>query len=157
EHNWGRKSYYTQVRLNTLSPETSEEFLRALLGDDASLLGLKELLPEHGNPFFIEESVRSLVETNVLQGQRGRYRLVGPLKQLEIPPTVQAILAARIDRLPARAKRLLQAASVVGKNIPHAVLEPISGLGDEELRLGLTELGEAEFLYEHRIFPDLEY
>jgi class 3 adenylate cyclase/DNA-binding winged helix-turn-helix (wHTH) protein/tetratricopeptide (TPR) repeat protein len=157
EHHWGGKSYYTQVRLNALSPETTEEFLRNLVGDDASLIRLKELLPKHGNPFFLEESIRSLVEMNLLEGKRGGYRLVGPLQDLRIPPTVQAILAARIDRLPARDKRLLQAASVVDKDVPYAILQAIAGLGEEELRRGLAGLREAEFLYEARLFPDLEY
>src|SRR5262245_36151850 len=125
------------------------------MGYDVSLIPLKELLPKHGNPFFLEESVRSLVETSLLEGKKGAYRLVGPLRQLLIPPTVQAILAARIDRLPTRDKRLLQAASVVGTDVPYAVLESIAGLGDDELRRGLTGLREAEFLYEARLFPDL--
>ena len=157
EHHWGGKSYYTQVRLNALSPETTEEFLHNLVGDDVSLIPLKGLLPKHGNPFFLEESIRTLVETSLLEGQRGGYRLVGPVQELRIPSTVQAILAARIDRLPARAKRLLQAASIVGKEVPHAILQPIAGLADDELRRGLAELREAEFLYERRLFPDLEY
>jgi tetratricopeptide (TPR) repeat protein len=157
EHHWGGKSYYTQLRLDVLSPETTEEFLRNLVGDDVSLFELKELLPKHGNPLFLEETVRMLVETNLLEGDRGRYRMVRPLQQLRLPPTVQAILAARIDRLPARDKRLLQAASVVGKDVPYAILQPIAGLVDDELRRGLAELREAEFLYEARLFPDVEY
>jgi class 3 adenylate cyclase/tetratricopeptide (TPR) repeat protein len=157
EHHWGGKSYYTQLRLDVLSPDTTEEFLRNLMGDDVSLIRLKELLPKQGNPLFLEESIRSLVETNLLEGTRGAYRLVRPLHELRIPPTVQAVLAARIDRLSRRDKRLLQAASVVGNNVPHAILQAIAGLGEEELRCGLAKLREAEFLYEVRLFPELEY
>jgi tetratricopeptide (TPR) repeat protein len=156
-HHWGGKSYYTQLRLDVLSSDTAEKFLRNLLGDDASLLGLKDLLLKQGNPLFLEESVRSLAETGVLTGRRGEYRLVRPVRELRIPPTVQAILAARIDRLPARDKRLLQAASVVGKDIPYGILEPIAELGEEELRRGLDELREAELLYEARLLPDLMF
>jgi tetratricopeptide (TPR) repeat protein len=157
QHRWGGKSYYTQLRLDVLSSETAEEFLLNLLGDDTSLLSLKELLLKQGNPLFLEESIRSLVETDVLAGKRGDYRLVRRLHELKIPPTVQAILAARIDRLSARDKRLLQAASVVGKDVPHAILGPIAELPEEELRRGVDDLREAELLYEVRLFPDVMY
>jgi predicted ATPase len=157
EHHWGSKSYYTQLRLDVLSPAMTQEFVRNLVGDDASLVRLKELLPKHGNPFFLEESIRALVETNVLAGKPGAYRLVRPLAELQIPATVQAILAARIDRLDALGKRLLQAASVVGTHVPFAILQIIAGLEEEALRRGLAKLREAEFLYEARLFPDLLY
>ena len=157
EHRWGSKSYYTQLRLDVLSPEDTEDFLRNLLGGDVSLGRLKELLPKQGNPLFLEESIRSLVEANVLAGGRGDYRLVRPLQELEIPSTVHAILEARIDRLAARDKRLLQAASVVGKDVPLAILQLIIELGEDELHSGLAELGDAELLYEARLLPDLGY
>ena len=157
EHRWGGKSYYTQLRLDTLSQDATEEFLSNLVGNDASLISLKSLLPANGTPFFLEETVRSLVETNLLEGKNGDYRLISPLQELRTPPSVQAILAARIDRLPARDKRLLHAASVVGEDVPHAILQPVVGLNEDELRWGLTKLQEAEFLYEARLFPDLEY
>jgi tetratricopeptide (TPR) repeat protein len=127
------------------------------VGDDVSLGRLKELLPKQGNPFFLEESIRSLVETNVLAGGRGDYRLVGPLQELRIPATVQAILAARIDRLAARDKRLLHAASLGGMDVPHAILQPIARLQEDELHRGLAQLRDAELLYEARLLPDLEY
>jgi class 3 adenylate cyclase/tetratricopeptide (TPR) repeat protein/ABC-type cobalamin/Fe3+-siderophores transport system ATPase subunit len=157
EHHWGSKSYYTQVRLDMLSPEMTEEFVRNLVGDDLSLIPFKELLPKQGNPFFLEESIRTLVETNLLEGNRGAYRLVRPLQELRVPPTVQATLAARIDRLTAPDKQLLQAASVVGTDVPYAILQAIAGLEEEELRRRLANLREAEFLYETRLFPDLWY
>ena len=128
-----------------------------LLGDDASLIGLKELLSKQGNPLFLEESIRTLVETNVLDGKRGSYRLVHTLQELQIPPAVQAILAARIDRMPARDKRLLQAASVIGKDVPYAILRPLAGLSEDDLDSGLGQLQEAEFLYQTRLLPDVEY
>jgi class 3 adenylate cyclase/tetratricopeptide (TPR) repeat protein len=157
EHHWGSKSYYTQLRLDVLSPAMTQELIRNLVGGDASLARLKELLPKHGNPFFLEESIRTLVETNVLTGRQGAYRLVRPLEELQIPPTVQAILAARIDRLDIVGKRLLQAASVVGTHIPFPLLQLVAGLEEEELRRGLAKLQEAEFLYEARLFPELLY
>ena len=140
EHRWGSKSYYTQLRLDVLPPETTEEFLCHLAGDDASLARLKELLLTQGTPFFLEETIRALVEMNLLEGDQGAYRLINPLEGLPIPPTVQAILAARVDRLPTCSKRLLHAASVVGKEVPYAILQPIAGLGEEDLRRGLAEL-----------------
>src|SRR5262249_2441628 len=110
-----------------------------------------------GNPLFLEESVRALVEIRTLVGEFGHYRLVKPAETIQVPPTVQAILAARIDRLPVEHKRLLQAASVVGKDVPFALLRAIAGLDDDALRAGLDQLQAAEFLYETSLFPDVEY
>src|SRR5262249_58667857 len=106
---------------------------------------------------FLEESVRRLVETKALVGERGRYRLTQPVQAIQVPATVQAVLAARIDRLPAEDKRLLQVASVVGKDVPLALLQAIADLPDETLRGSLARLQSAEFLYETRLFPDVEY
>ena len=113
---WGKKTYYTQLRLGSLPPESTGELLRALLGDAPGLEPLKQVLRRRGNPFFLEETVRTLVETKALEGLRGAYGLVRPVQSLQIPATVQAILAARIDRLPAEDKQLLQTASVIGKD-----------------------------------------
>ncbi len=158
-HRWGSKTYYSQLRLDPLPAESAEELLRALLGDDATLPPVKRLLIERteGNPFFLEESVRTLVETKVLAGERGAYRLVRTPDTIEVPATVQAILGARIDRLPPEEKRLLQAASVVGAAVPVALLQAIAEQPDEALRLGLDHLQATEFLYETTLFPDREY
>jgi predicted ATPase len=145
------------MRLDTLPAESAGQLLEALLGDDPGLAPLKQLLIKRGNPFFLEETVRTLVETKALDGSRGRYRLTQPLQALQVPPTVQTILAARIDRLSSEDKRLLQTAAVVGKDVPFALLQPIADLPDEALRRGLDRLQSAEFLYEAGLFPDLEY
>src|SRR5262249_4685273 len=108
-------------------------------------------------PFFLEESVRTLVESQVLVGERGAYRLAKPPETWQIPATVQAILAARIDRLAPEDKRLLQAASVIGKDVPFALLQAIADMPGDGMRRGLTHLWAAEFLYETSLFPDLEY
>src|SRR6266700_234776 len=92
-----------------------------------------------------------------LAGERGTYRLTRPVEALQVPATVQAILTARIDRLSPEDKRLLQAASVVGKDVPFTLLQAIAELPDEVLRQSLARLQTAEFLYEARLFPDLEY
>ena len=122
QHGWGSKTYYTQIRLDPLPPASADELLQALLGDDPSLEPLKRLLIERteGNPFFLEESVRGLVETGVLVGVPGAYRLAQALPTIQIPATVQAILAARIDRLSPEEKRLLQTAAVIGTEVPFA-------------------------------------
>lgn len=156
-HGWASRSCYTQRRLEPLPPPKAKELLHDLLGDDASLGGLKALLLKHGNPFLLEETVLALVESGSLEGRRGRYRLVGPLQALQIPPTVQAILSARIDRLPPEQKQLLQAAAVVGKDVPYAVLQAIAGLPTDALHRGLADLEEHEFLYEARLLPDREH
>jgi predicted ATPase len=106
------KTYYRQLRVDPLPPESAEELLQALVGGGAELAPLKRLLIERtqGNPFFLEESVRTLVETGALAGERGAYRLIKDAQAIQVPATVQALLAGRIDRLPAEGKRLLQAA-----------------------------------------------
>ena len=158
-HGWGSKSYYTQFRIDPLQPESADELLQALLGNDAPLAPLKRLLvtQTEGNPFFLEECVQSLVETGALAGDRGQYRMAKAVETLQMPPTVQAVLAARIDRLEPEDKRLLQAASVIGKDVPFALLDAIAELPEETLRTGLLRLQSAEFIYETTLFPVLEY
>jgi len=159
QHGWGSKTYYTQLRLDPLPPVSAEEFLQALLGDDTSLEPITHLLiaRTEGNPFFLEESMRTLVETGVLVGESGAYRLAQALPTIQMPATVQAVLAARIDRLPAEAKHLLQTAAVIGHEVPLAVLQAIADGAEEALHRSLTQLQGAEFLYETRLFPEREY
>jgi class 3 adenylate cyclase/tetratricopeptide (TPR) repeat protein len=159
EHRWGSKTYYAQLRIDPLPAESAEELLQYLLGSDASLQSLKRLLIERteGNPFFLEESVHTLVQTGVLAGERGAYRLARPLQAIQVPATVQAVLAARIDRLSPEDKRLLQSASVIGKDVPFILLQAIAELPGEALHRGLVHLQADEFLYETRLFPDQEY
>jgi class 3 adenylate cyclase/tetratricopeptide (TPR) repeat protein len=157
QHAWGSKTYYSQMRLDALPAESAGELLAALLGDDPGLAPLKQLLVKRGNPFFLEETVRTLVETKALAGERGRHRLTQPVQAIQVPATVQVVLAARIDRLPPEDKRLLQVASVVGKDVPWVLLQAIADLPDEVLLRGLDRLQAAEFLYETGLYPDLEY
>ncbi len=159
QHGWVSKTFYTQLRAEPLPAESAGALLGDLLGAEPGLESVKRFLIERtdGNPFFLEESVRTLIEAGILAGDRGGYQLTKPLDGIRVPPTVQAVLAARIDRLPAVEKRLLQSAAVVGKDVPSPVLQAIADLGEEELRRGLEELRAAEFLYEAKLFPDLEY
>jgi class 3 adenylate cyclase/tetratricopeptide (TPR) repeat protein len=159
QHSWGGKTYYTQLRLDPLPPASADEFLHALLGDDPSLALLKQLLiaRTEGNPFFLEESMRTLVETGVLVGEPGAYRLTQALPTIQVPATVQAVLAARIDRLPPEEKQLLQTAAVIGTEVPLPLLQAIAELPEAALHRGLAHLQAAEFLYETRLFPEPEY
>ncbi len=158
-HGWGGKTYYQQIRLDPLAPETAESLLASLLGPDTTLAPLRSVLIERaqGNPFFLEESVRALAETGVLAGERGTYRLAKAMQVAQMPATVQAILAARIDRLPPEDKALLQTASVIGKDVPLALLRAITALPEGNLVETLERLQSAEFLYETRLLPDAEY
>src|SRR5258707_8676991 len=158
-HTWGSKTYYRQLRVDPLPPESPDELLEALLGTDAALRPLKQLLVERteANPLFLEESVRALVETGALAGERGACRLTRPVEQLTIPATVQAILAARTDRLGPEAKPLLQAPADIGKDVALPLLLAIADAPEHEVRAELTRLQAAEVLYETRLFPDLEY
>jgi class 3 adenylate cyclase/tetratricopeptide (TPR) repeat protein len=154
---WAGEARCTEFPLDVLPAESATALLDALLGEDPGLAPLKQLLVSRGNPFFLEETVRTLVETAVLTGEHNRYRLARPVQAIQVPPTVQAMLAARIDRLAPEDKRLLQVAAVVGKEVPFALLQAIAELPEEALRRGLDRLQAAEFLYEARLYPDLEY
>jgi class 3 adenylate cyclase/tetratricopeptide (TPR) repeat protein len=156
---WRDLPNYHQLRLDPLASESLADLLQALLGSDPSLTTLKSFLVERasGNPFFVEEIVRSLVDTGALEGVRGRYSLAQPFSSIEVPPTVRAVLAARIDALPPAEKRLLEEAAVVGHDVPFTVLHAIRGLTDDRLRSLLDNLQAAEFLYATQIFPDLQY
>jgi len=158
-HPWGGKTYYQHLQLDVLSAATANALLDALVGEDADLSAFKHLLIERteGNPFFLEEAVRALTETKALVRERGAYRLTAPVQNLQLPSRVQAILAARIDRLAPEDKRLLQAAAVVGKDVPFVLLQAIANEAEEKLRAGLARLQAAEFLFETQLFPDLEY
>ncbi len=158
-HTWGSKTYYNQHRIDPLPPDSATELLNALLGHEAELAPLKRMLVARteGNPFFVEESVRTLVETGVLAGDPGAYRLTRDVVSIDVPDTVQGVLVARIDCLAREDKQLLQAASVIGKDVPYPILEAIADLPEDSLRRGLARLQENEFLYESCLFPDLEY
>src|SRR5262249_30163421 len=159
QHGWGSKTYYTQLRLDPLPPVSADELLHALLGADAGLQPLTHLLiaRTEGNPFFLEESVRTLVETGVLVGEPGAYCLGQALPTIQVPATVQAVLAARIDRLPPEEKRLLQTAAVIGYEVPAPLVQAVAELPEAELHRGLAYLQAAEFLYETPLFPRREF
>jgi class 3 adenylate cyclase len=158
-HEWGNKPYYTQLRLDPLGGAEAQELLTALLGDGSGLQSLKYLLLEktEGNPFFMEEIVQTLTEEKVLVGERGNYRLEKAPTELHISPTVQGVLTARVDRLGAEEKELLQTLAVVGKEFSVSLLGKVVKQPEEELFQLLSHLQGGEFIYEQQAFPEVEY
>lgn len=159
KQNWVSKTYYTQLHIAPLPPESAEELLTGLLGDTSDLQQLRELLilRTEGNPLFLEESVRSLVESGALVGERGNYQLATDIGAIEVPTRIQPLIAARIDRLAPEAKLVLQAAAVIGKDFPYLLLKGITGVTEEDLHKHLAQLQGSDFLYETNLFPDIEF
>ena len=159
EHDWAGRPGFNHLAIDPLSSAATDELLRTLLGDHRSLRPLRELLIQrsNGNPFFLEEIVRGLFETNALVGERGGYRLARELKTIQVPATVPAVLAARIDRLPGDEKLLLQSSAVVGSDVPQALLEAIVDVPADSVGRALASLQTAGFLYEASLFPDVVY
>jgi class 3 adenylate cyclase/tetratricopeptide (TPR) repeat protein len=157
-HQWGSKTYYTQLRLDPLGKDSAEEMLSSLLGDGEDLLPLKRLIIERtdGTPFFMEEIVQALFEDGVLQ-RNGTVKLARPLNAVKVPATVQAVLAARIDRLPAEEKDLLQTLAVLGREFPLGLVHRVTLKPDDELERGLSRLQAGEFIYEQSAAGDVEY
>lgn len=156
---WTAKSYYTRLRIDPLEARSAAELLDDLLGPDLPQSALREMLIRRteGNPFFLEESVRALIEGGALVGARGAYRLTVPVSGVAVPSTVQAVLAARIDRLEPEEKRLLQTAAVIGKDFSLPLLLAAAEMEESEAQRRLAALQAAEFVYETRLFPDPEY
>ncbi len=156
---WGQKTYYTQLRLAPLGGAEAEELLTFLLGSDVSLSPVKTLILDktQGTPFFMEEVVQTLAEEGTLSGERGSYRLVQAPTTLHLPSTVQAILAARIDRLAPDEKALLQQLSVIGREFPLGLVKRVVSQSEDELYRLLSSLQRKEFLYEQPAFPEVEY
>jgi class 3 adenylate cyclase/tetratricopeptide (TPR) repeat protein len=159
EQTWSRRSYHSQVEVHPLPRGMADELLRELVGEAADVAGLRADLVERteGNPFFLEESVRHLVDVGALAGERGAYHLVRKHVSFEVPATVQAVIAARIDRLSHEDKRVLQCAAVIGKDVPFPLVHAIVDTAEDELRRSLAHLQAGEFLYAASLFPVLEY
>jgi transcriptional regulator with AAA-type ATPase domain/tetratricopeptide (TPR) repeat protein len=158
-HGWASMSFYTQLSVDALSHESAEELLHGLLGAHPTLLPLTPRLVQwtDRNPFFLEESVRTLVDTGALEGERGAYRLVRPVPSIQVPATVQDVLATRIERLPDETRRLLQSAAIVGKDVARSILAAIADLPDQALEQRLAQLRTAELLYQTSVAPEVEY
>jgi class 3 adenylate cyclase/tetratricopeptide (TPR) repeat protein len=158
-HQWGNKTYYTQLRLDPLGKEGADEMLTALLGDDKDLVPLKRLVIERteGTPFFMEEMVQALFEDGVLD-RNGAVKLAKSLNAVKVPATVQAILASRMDRLPPDEKELLQTLAVIGREFALSLVRRVvDGRNDDDLERMLANLQMAEFIYERPATGDIEY
>jgi class 3 adenylate cyclase/predicted ATPase len=157
-HQWNSKTYYTQLRLDPLGKESANEMLSALLGDNKELEPLKRLIIDktEGNPFFMEETVLVLFDEGALV-RNGTVKLIGALNELKIPPTVQAILAARIDRLAPDHKDLLQTLAVIGTEFKLGLVRKVAAKPGAELERMLSELQLGEFIYEQPAVGDIEY
>jgi class 3 adenylate cyclase/tetratricopeptide (TPR) repeat protein len=158
-HGWSDSSGYSQIELLALSAEKADELLGSLVGPHESLLPLRRRLVEKtaGNPFFLEECVRSIVESDALDGEREAYRLARPFQTDRVPATVHALLAARIDRLLPEDKALAEMAAVIGPIVPLKLLEAATGTSPERLRAALRRLDAAQLLYETGQPPAIEY
>ena len=157
-HHWNSKTYYTQLRLDPLGKESADEMLSSLLGEAKELAPLKQLIIEktEGTPFFMEETVQVLLDEGALV-RNGTVKLTKPLAELKIPPTVQAILASRIDRLPSDAKDLMHTLSVIGREFRLSLISAVGTKSDDELNRLLDELQLVEFIYEQPAVGDTEY
>ena len=157
-HGWGSKTYYTQLRLDPLGPENAEDMLTSLLGDGDDLVSLRRLIIDktEGTPFFMEETVQMLLDEGSLV-RNGTMKLARSLTELKIPPTVQAILASRIDRLPLDEKGLLQTLAVVGREFPLSLVREVTKQSDDDLNRLLNHLQLGEFIYEQPAVGDVEY
>jgi class 3 adenylate cyclase/tetratricopeptide (TPR) repeat protein len=156
---WMARPSYQQLPLHPLGAEAIDELLTSLLGGDPSLARLPALIRERtaGNPFFMEEIIQSLVESGSLVGHPGARRLAAPIERLDVPPTVQGILAARIDRLPEREKSLLQTAAVIGRKFSEPLLRRVSDHPHDTFDDAVAALRRAEFIHQESLYPDIEY
>ena len=157
-HQWGSKTYYTQIRVDELSQETSAEMVQAILKEGKAGQDLTKLILDRaaGNPLFMEELTRSLLENGFIQKNDHQYILSKKPSEIKVPDTVQGIIAARMDRLEENLKRTMQVASVIGRDFAYRILQTITGM-QRELKSLLVNLQELEFIYEKSLFPELEY
>ncbi len=156
---WRTSASVQQIALQPLGPAAVREMLAGLIGGDESIRGLPQLIHARtgGNPFFTEEIVQALIEDGSLAGSPGAYRLTRTLDKVPLPETVQNVLAARIDRLEPRDKRVLQTAAVIGREFAHALLAAVCDVAGTELDAALAALRRAEFVFETALYPEVEY
>ena len=157
-HPWGSKSYYTKIGVDQLSSKANAELVQSILEGAEPVPELRELILSRtgGNPLFVEEFTYGLQENGSIQKRDDQYVLSRKVSDIQVPDTVQGIIAARLDRLEDDLKRTLQVASVIGRDFAFRILKTITGMR-EELKPNLLGLQELEFIYEKRLFPDLEY
>jgi class 3 adenylate cyclase/tetratricopeptide (TPR) repeat protein len=157
-HPWGSKSYYNRIGLEQLTSQSSAELIRLILQDCDAVPELVRLILERttGNPLFMEELTRTLLENGSIQCEDGRCRLIKNLADFHVPDTIEGIISARMDRLQEDIKRTMQVASVIGRNFPYRILEMIIEM-KQVLKSSLLKLQGLEFISEKSLFPELEY
>jgi tetratricopeptide (TPR) repeat protein len=157
-HTWGSKSYYNRIGLGQLTTKSSAELVQAILEGAEVVSELKELILSRtgGNPLFMEEFTHGLIESGSIQRQDNQYVLSRKASDIQVPDTIQGIIAARMDRLEDNLKRTIQVASVIGRDFAFRVLQLITGMR-EELNSHLLNLQGLELIYEKSLFPELEY
>ena len=157
-HQWGSKSYYRKIGLNQLTTQSSAELVQAILEGGEVSPEIRELILNRtsGNPLYMEELTHSLLENGSIQKKDHQFVLSGKASDIQIPDTIQGIIAARMDRLEDNLKRTMQVASVIGRDFAFRILQTITGLR-EELKAYLLNLQGLEFIYEKSLFPELEY
>lgn len=157
-HQWGSKSYYTKIGLDQLGSVSGAELVQAILEDGLAVPELKDLVLRKagGNPLFVEEFTHSLLENGFIQKENHEYVLTQKASDIEVPDTIQGIIAARLDRVEESLKRIMQVASVIGREFAFRILQSITGM-KEDLKTGLLNLQGLEFIYEKQLFPELEY
>ncbi len=157
-HPWGSKSYYTKVGLDQLGTNSSSELVKAILEEGEVAPQLTQLILNRaaGNPLFMEEFTHTLLENGSIERKDEKYVLSGKASDIQVPDTIQGIIAARLDRLEENLKRTMQVASVIGRDFAFRILQTITGMR-EELKSYLLNLQGLEFIYEKNLFPELEY
>lgn len=157
-HNWGNRSYFTKIGLDQLGIESSSKLIKAILEEGEVAPELKQFILDRaaGNPLFMEEFTHTLLENGSIEKRDDHYALNRKPSDIQVPDTVQGIIAARMDRLEENLKRTMQVASVIGRDFAFRILQTITGMR-EELKSYLLNLQGLEFIYEKRLFPELEY
>jgi class 3 adenylate cyclase/tetratricopeptide (TPR) repeat protein len=157
-HHWKDQPNYTEIGLTQLRTPSSIKLLEAILEGDEIAPEIRELIlsKASGNPLFIEEFTRTLLENGTIKCENQCYILDQGATKIDVPDTIQGLIAARIDRLEDNIKRTMQFASVIGRDFAYRILQSITGL-HEELKAYLLNLQGLEFIYEKRLFPELEY
>ncbi|MDM8000649.1 MAG: AAA family ATPase [Dehalococcoidia bacterium] len=157
-HPWTSKAHYTQIRVDEMSPETSADMVEAILKGGIVTPELKQLILSHGlgNPLFIEEFIRTLIEKGHIRWSNGSYILTPGTGQMQVPETIEGIISSRIDNLKDSVKKTLQVSSVVGREFSAAVLQMTMGMS-AGIKEALDELQELELIYEKNLFPETEY
>ena len=158
QHKWSSKTYYRKIGLDHLRRDSSMELVKAMLEGADVDAELSDLILNRaaGNPLFMEEFTRTLIENGTIRIQDSQYVLSQKISDLHVPDTVQGIIAARMDRLEENLKRTMQVASVIGRDFAFRILQTITGMR-EDLKSYLLNLQGLEFIYEKKLFPELEY